>query len=489
MKIRHLLQSVVDLKEYPGLNDFEVKGLSCHSKLTKKNYCFVAIKGSREDGRAYIEEAISRGAKAVILEGKRTGKLRRFHHVFFIKVRDARRALAELSAKVYGYPSSKIKVIGVTGTNGKTTVTYLLEAILKEFSARPCVIGTINYRFRDKILPSKNTTPGPLETQSMLDRMLKRGADYCIIEVSSHALHQQRVRGIHFHSAIFTNLTQDHLDYHKTLKSYFESKARLFKDLNPQAFAVINNDDRFGVRLKKMTAGRIITYGLNSKSDIMARNIKLSCQHSTFEILAGQKKMSLSTFLIGRHNIYNILACVAWAVAEGIPLSVVRRAINGFRLVPGRLERIRVDVPYSIFVDYAHTEDALKNILMSLRPLCRKRIVLVFGCGGDRDKTKRPKMGKVATELSDYVIITSDNPRWEDPEDIIQDIKRGIKKSNFSVVPERPEAIKRALKMAERQDIVLIAGKGHEKYQIIKDKTIPFDDKEFVKACLRSRIY
>jgi len=489
MKIKRLLQSVVNLKEYPGLNDFEVKGLSCHSKLTKKNYCFVAIKGTQEDGRAYIEEAILRGAKAVILEGERTGKLKRFHHVPFIRVRDARWALAELSAKIYGHPSSKIKVIGVTGTNGKTTVTYLLEAVLREFSVRPCVTGTTNYRFRNKILPSRNTTPGPLETQSMLDRMLKAGSDYCIMEVSSHALHQQRVRGIHFHSAIFTNLTQDHLDYHKTLKSYFESKAELFRDLNPQAFAVINNDDRFGVKLKKKTKACIITYGLNSNSDIMAKNIKLGYQRSTFEILARQKKMSFSSSLIGRHNIYNILACVAWSVAEGIPLSVIKRAIEGLCLVPGRLERIKLHADFSVFVDYAHTEDALKNILMSLRPLCRKRIILVFGCGGDRDKTKRPKMGKVATEFSDYVIVTSDNPRWEDPEDIIQDIKRGIKKSNFCVLVQRPQAIKKALRMAQPQDIVLIAGKGHETYQIIKDKTIPFDDKKFVKECLRSKNY
>jgi UDP-N-acetylmuramoyl-L-alanyl-D-glutamate--2,6-diaminopimelate ligase len=489
MKIRRLLKSLVNLKEYPRLNDFEVKGLSCHSKLTKNNYVFVAIKGTCEDGRAYIEEAIHRGAKAVILEGSLTGKLKNFHHVPFIRVRDARRALAELSVQFYGHPSSKIKVIAVTGTNGKTTVTYLLEAVLKEFSARPCVIGTINYRFQDKFFPSKNTTPGSLEIQSMLDGMLKEGATHCIMEVSSHALHQERTRGIRFHSAIFTNLTQDHLDYHKTMKNYFESKARLFKNLSPRAFAVINNDDRFGVRLKKKTTAPVITYGLNLKSDIMAKNIRLDCQRSTFELVMRHKKMRLATTLIGRHNISNILACAAWAIAERIPLSVIKRAVESFRLVPGRLERIRTDTGFSVFVDYAHTEDALKNILVALRPLCRKKIILVFGCGGDRDKTKRPKMGKVASELSDDVIITSDNPRWEDPQEIIQDIRRGIKKSNFCIVPERPEAIKKALRMAQRQDIVLIAGKGHETYQIIRDKVMPFNDKEFVKECLRSKIY
>ncbi|MFH0826679.1 MAG: UDP-N-acetylmuramoyl-L-alanyl-D-glutamate--2,6-diaminopimelate ligase [Candidatus Omnitrophota bacterium] len=489
MKIRRLLQSVVNLKEYPDLSDFEVKGLSCHSRLTKKNHVFVAIKGNQEDGRAYIEEAILRGAKAVILEGERTEKLKKLHHVPFIKVKDARLALAVLSAIVYGYPSSRIKVIGVTGTNGKTTVTYLLEALLKEFSAHPGVIGTINYRFQDKVFPSKNTTPGPLEIQSMLAGMLKQGADYCIMEVSSHALHQERTRGIRFHSAIFTNLTQDHLDYHKTLKDYFESKARLFKDLDPLAFAVINKDDRFAVRLIKKTKAQVTTYGLSSRADIMAKNIKLDCQRSTFEILTSQKKMNFSTSLIGRHNISNILACLAWSIAEGIPLSVAKRAVERFRLVPGRLERVKVDAPFSVFVDYAHTEDALKNILISLRPLCQKRIILVFGCGGDRDKTKRPKMGKVATELSDRVIITSDNPRWEDPQDIIQDIKRGIKKSNFCVVVERPEAILTALRMAQPQDIVLIAGKGHETCQILKDKIMPFDDKEFVKECLMSKNY
>jgi len=489
MKIKYLLQPLVSLKEHLGLDDFEVKGVSCHSKLTKNNYIFVAIKGIHEDGKDYIEEAIQRGAKAVILESSGIYELANSYHVPFIRVKDARKALAELAARFYGYPSSRVKVIGVTGTNGKTTVTYLLEALLKEFGSHPSVIGTINYRFKDKIFSSKNTTPGPVEIQSMLSEMLAEGVDYCIMEVSSHALHQERTRGIRFHSAIFTNLTQDHLDYHKTLKDYFESKARLFKGMGPQTFAVINNDDRFGVKLKKKTAAKIITYGLNHKSDITAKDIKLDCQRTTFELVTRQQEMKLSTSLIGRHNIYNILACAAWAIAEGISLSVIKRTLENFRFVPGRLERVQIDTDFSIFIDYAHTQDALNNILMSLRPLCRKRIILVFGCGGDRDRTKRPKMGKVATQLSDYVIITSDNPRFENPQDIIRDIRRGIKKSNFCIIPERLEAIKKALKMAKRQDIVLVAGKGHEDYQIIKDKAMPFNDKEVIKECLRSKNY
>jgi len=487
VKIKPLLNSLGGFG-YSGVDDFEVGGISCNSKLIEKNYIFVAIKGTHEDGNRFIDEAIRKGAKAIIIESN-ARSIKQSTTLPFIKVKDTRWALAQLCAEFYGKPSSRIKVIGVTGTNGKTSVTYLIEALLKESGASPSVIGTINYRFKDKTLPSKNTTPGPVEIESMLAEMLKEGISYCLMEVSSHALDQDRVGGINFHSAIFTNLTQDHLDYHRTLKNYFESKAKLFRNMSAHSFVIINNDDVFGRKIKKLTKAKIITYGLEKDAQIIARNIKCDCQHTEFKLVSLGGELNVTTRLIGRHNIYNILASVAWAEQEGISPSAIRSAVGNFRGVPGRLERVESDTNFSIFIDYAHTEDALKNILATLRQVCGKRIITVFGCGGDRDKTKRPKMGKVATQLSDYVIITSDNPRSEDPRAIIEGIRQGIRKTNFEVILERDQAIKKALSLARAHDVVLIAGKGHENYQVIKDKLIYFDDKEVVKECLKSMKY
>jgi UDP-N-acetylmuramoyl-L-alanyl-D-glutamate--2,6-diaminopimelate ligase len=488
MKIKRLLETLDVLDDYSGLDNFEVEGISCNSKLTGNNYIFVAIKGTHEDGNRFIDEAIRKGAKAIIVQsrGKLTSKSA---EAAFIRVKDTRKALAGLAANFYGNPSSKIKVIGITGTNGKTTISYLIESLLKSAGFHPAVIGTINYRFKDKIIISKNTTPGPVEIEYMLSDMLKEGIQYCLMEVSSHALDQKRVGGINFHSAIFTNLTQDHLDYHKTINNYFESKAELFKNMNRDSFVIINNDDEFGRKLKKFTKAKIITYGLKKPAQVTARNIKFDCRHTEFKLVSLRGEINLTSRLIGRHNVYNILASAAWAQEEGIDLSIVKQALEEFCLVPGRLERVDSGTNFLIFIDYAHTEDALQNVIMTLRQLCRKKIYVVFGCGGERDKTKRPKMGKVATELADEVIITSDNPRSEDPLEIIEDIKRGIKKANFCAIPERQEAIRRALSKAGSGDTVLVAGKGHETCQIIKDKSIHFDDRQVIEECLRLKNY
>jgi UDP-N-acetylmuramoyl-L-alanyl-D-glutamate--2,6-diaminopimelate ligase len=488
VKIRKLMKSIDYLNKYSNLEDFEVRGISCNSKQVLDNFIFVAIKGVREDGSKFIDEAINRGAKAVIFQGQGArGKGQ--DTINFIRVKDARRALSKLATEFYGNPSAKIKVVGITGTNGKTTVSYLIEALLKDTEALPSVIGTINYRFKDKVAQSKNTTPGPIELQSMLAEMQEEGINYCIMEVSSHALDQGRTEGINFHSAIFTNLTQDHLDYHRTFKNYFNAKAKLFKNINANAFAVINNDDRCADRIKKLTNAKIVAYGIENNADITATNIKFSSTHTEFILTAPKLKTNFKTRLFGRHNVYNILAAVAWAIEEGIDIAAVKSSIEGFSFVPGRLERIDSGRGFSVFVDYAHTEDALKNIIQALRCLSARRIIVVFGCGGERDKTKRPKMGKVAIELSDYAIITNDNPRSEDPKDIIRDIKRGIRKSNFCVIPKRRDAIKKSLSLAEAGDIVLVAGKGHEDYQIIKDRIMHFDDREVVRECLQSMNY
>ena len=487
MKITELIE-VLDTVGSP-LNlsqDFQVAGISSNSKQVKDDFVFVAVKGTREDGSKFIDEAIKNGAKAVIVQSRGQGFAKSPSKVLFIKVKDTRRASGRLAAQFYGNPSSEVKVVGITGTNGKTTVTYLIESLLNEAGAIPAVIGTINYRFKDRIILSKNTTPGPIELQGILADMLKQGVTHCLVEVSSHALDQQRTECIAFHSAIFTNLTQDHLDYHKTLQRYFLAKARLFKNLSPGSFAVINNDDKYGRRLKRETRAKVITYAIENNADVRARAIKFDPMYTEFILVSRACEMKFRSALIGRHNVYNLLAAAAWAAELGVDMPVIKSGLERFSCVPGRLERIDFQGDFSVFVDYAHTEDALKNILQTLRKFYKKKIIVVFGCGGERDKTKRPKMGRVVSELSDYAIITNDNPRSEDPDKIIRDIKLGIRKKNYCVMPGRYQAIKKSLSLARTGDIVLVAGKGHENYQIIKERVIHFDDRQVIRECLKS---
>ncbi len=476
-----------------GFKDFQVRGIACNSKLVKDNFIFMAIKGNNYDGHKFIPEAIKRGAKAVIYQapGRRdTGTpghrdTKTPGKILFIKVKDTRQALARIASEFSGNPSSKIKVIGVTGTNGKTTVTYLIEALLKEAGCCPAIIGTINYRFNARIISSKNTTPGPLELHGLLKKMSDQGCDYAVIEVSSHALDQDRVGGINFSSAIFTNLTQDHLDYHQNMENYFLAKAKLFKDLDKKSFSVINADDKYGLRLKKMLSQkRIVTYAIENKADVYAQDIRMDINGTEFTLKGINNKLNIRTRLIGRHNIYNILAAAGWAIAQGLGAQVIRRALEKFSPVPGRLEKMNSPEGFCVFVDYAHTDDALKNVITSLRQLTAEKIIVVFGCGGDRDKTKRPKMARVVSNLSDFFLITNDNPRSENPDAIIADIKKGIVKNNYRILPDRREAIKKAISLARAGDIVLVAGKGHENYQILKNKTIHFDDREVVRECL-----
>lgn len=487
MRLKQLIKSIDAHYGYSGLEDFEIGGISCNSKNIKNNFVFVAIKGTHEDGHRFIAEALDRGARAVIVQTSEFIVLSS-KDITFIKVNDTRQALARLAAEFYGHPSRKIKVIGITGTNGKTTVTYLIEAILKEAGLNPAVIGTVNYRFRDKIMPSKNTTPGPLELESMLAQMLSAGSDYAVMEVSSHALEQDRIEGINIHSAIFTNLTQDHLDYHHTIENYFQAKSRLFRKINSGSFAVVNNDDVYAGRIKNLTPAHIITYGINGSAEIIARDIKFDITHTEFCLKTTDLETNIQTPLIGMHNVYNVLAAVAWALKEGIDLSVIKSAMEKIHFVPGRLERINFK-DFVVFVDYAHTEDALANTIKTLRQFSKNKIIVVFGCGGERDRNKRPKMGKIVSELADFAIITNDNPRGEDPQVIIDEIKKGISKNNYSVIPERFEAIRESLRLAKPGDIVLVAGKGHENYQILNDRVLNFDDREVVRECLKSVNY
>jgi len=463
--------------------DLEIKGVTSNSKEIKKGFIFVAIKGNCQNGNHFIKEAINRGASIVVVE-KEAPQIKNSAKVIFLVVNDCRKFFAQATHKFYGAPSNKIKVIGITGTNGKTTISYLIEAMAKKSGDDCGVIGTINYRFKGKIIIAKNTTPGAGQLQGLLRKMYLQKVKYCAMEVSSHALDQQRVAGINFSHAIFTNFTQDHLDYHKNLENYFLAKAKLFCALSATGRAIINNDDKYSNRIRRLTKAKVLTYGIKNKSNIMAKKINFGMHSTEFSLVAGHINVRMKTNLIGRYNIYNILAAVAWGISEKLPILDIKSAIEKFKNVPGRLQRINCSKGLSIFVDYAHTPDALFNVISALRPLVKGKIIVIFGCGGERDKLKRPLMGKVVTELADYAIITSDNPRSENPGQIIKDIQQGIQKSNYCSVPARGEAIRKGLSLINKADCLLIAGKGHEDYQILKNKVLKFSDRKVVRECL-----
>jgi len=465
--------------------DRKIKGITSNSKEVKKDFVFVAVKGSRRDGNLFIREAIKRGAGVVVVE-KPPSTITVPDKVTLLEVDDCRKFLGEGAHKFYGRPSEKIKVVGITGTNGKTTISYLVEAIAKKSGAECGVIGTINYRFKGKVITATNTTPGSGILQGLLKKMLAQKVKYCAMEVSSHALDQERVWGVNFGAGIFTNLTQDHLDYHKSLENYFLAKARLFRALPSKSFAIINNDDPYGRRIRKLTAARVLTYGIDRKSDIMAKDIRFGSRATEFLLCAPGIKTKIRTGLAGRYNIYNILAAAAWAISQKISAAKIKQAVEDFKNVPGRLERVEGAKGRDIFIDYAHTPDALFNVINTLRPVVKGKIVVVFGCGGERDKLKRPLMGKIATELAELAVITSDNPRSEEPVRIIQDIEEGIKKSNYLLIPDRAEAIRKAVALTRPGDCLLIAGKGHEDYQVLKNKIFKFSDRKAVEKCLKS---
>lgn len=462
-----------------------VKNVTNDSRRVASGDLFIALRGQKKDGHEFIRGAIKRGAGVIVSESGFEAP----ENVIKVLVKDTRAASGLIAANFYGNPSKKFRIVGVTGTNGKTTITYVIENILKEAGIPAGVIGTINYRIGGRRLPAANTTPGPLELQALFSRMSKSGIKDVVMEVSSHSLDQGRVDYLLFDVGIFTNITKEHLDYHKTIKKYFDAKVKLFDKLKDGAVAVLNNDDHMVSGLKKRIKNEVLTYGLNKRSDIMACGMDLSMDNTSFTIHSPKGSFAVSTRLIGRHNISNILASAAAAIVLKIPLGIIRKGIESFRAVPGRLELVDEGQPFKVFVDYAHTEDALYNVLNLLREVAPYgNIITVFGCGGNRDSAKRPLMGNVACRLSDSVVITSDNPRFEDPSAIISQIESGIrgKFSNYDVVEDRRDAINKALSMASKGDVVMIAGKGHEKSQIVGDKALPFDDCEVVRELLAS---
>ncbi len=490
MKIIQIIKKFKLKVTTDNLKNLLVKDISVDSRVELANSIFIAVKGAKIDGHEFIVDAVKNKAKIIIYQKLCLDELllkelkKTYPQVIFLEALNTRELCPQLAAYFYGNPAEKIKVVGITGTNGKTTITYLIEAILQKAKIKTAVIGTVNYRIGKKVIPSINTTPGPLELQRMLAQMVKEKVKYLVMEVSSHGLDQLRTEGIDFSAGIFTNLTQDHLDYHHTMENYFQAKTKLFRPLNKNAAAIINNDDFYGKRINRLTKAKIFTYGVNSKAKIQAKSILMDSSGTQFTLKYDNKVVCFKINLVGIHNVYNCLAAISWAISAKINIKLIKDALENFTQVPGRLERIKQNDLGSVFVDYAHTPDALKNVINTLRAISKDKILVVFGCGGDRDKSKRPVMGDIASSLADFVIITNDNPRSESPEMIVQDIKKGIKNHNFCVIYDRMKAIKKALSLARKSDIVLVAGKGHENYQIVKNKVFHFDDREAVCKCL-----
>ncbi|MGQ9616032.1 MAG: UDP-N-acetylmuramoyl-L-alanyl-D-glutamate--2,6-diaminopimelate ligase [Spirochaetota bacterium] len=481
MKLKELIQKS-RCCEYTGRDNPDISKVSTDSRKVSRGDIFVAIEGYRDNGIRYIREAVKRGAGAVVVERKFREQLEVVPGVPLCYTDSARRCALLLARTIYDFEGMPLSLIGITGTNGKTTITYLLEALLRECNCNPGVIGTISYRYNSIEKKAHNTTPDPVELMGLFAEMASGGVTHVIMEVSSHALAQDRVLPNDFDFAIFTNLSQDHLDYHGTMEEYGAAKARLFTGLEPAATAIINIDDPFGERLVSTTEGRVITYGMKEACDYRASIQSLSLTGTKFSV----NGIRFSTHLIGVHNVYNMIPAIAYAETIGLDRELVVKALANVRCIPGRFERVDNDRGFHLFVDYAHTPDALDHLLDAANMLKDGRIITVFGCGGDRDRGKRPKMGRIVEEKSDLTVITSDNPRTEDPLLIIEDIKKGLRKNNHLVIPDRKEAIYKAVELAAPGDIVLIAGKGHEDYQILKDRTIHFDDREVAMEALKS---
>ena len=458
-----------------------VLGIAHDSRRVKPGWVFVAIKGHQRDGTHFAEDALYRGAVAVVTEQA----LRLSIPVPQFIVPDARRALAALAHTFYRRPSRHMKVVGVTGTNGKTTTSCMVRAILEEAGRRCGLLGTIQYDTGRRILPASITTPESVDVQDYLSEMRDAGAEYAALEVSSHALCMRRVDFVQFAVGVFTNLTSEHLDYHQTMTRYRQAKAHLFRSLGPTATAVLNADDKSSAFMARATRGKVVKYGLDSRADVRGRIKKATLDGLFMNIACDAGKIDVHLPLIGRHNAYNALASAAAAMVLGLDLECVRRGLEVMSEVPGRLETVPCDKGYKVLVDYAHTDGALEAVLQSLRRVAKKRILVVFGAGGNRDHAKRPRMGRVVEKGADVAWVTSDNPRGEAPDKIIDDILSGVHhKKRMRVQPDRQTAINEALHAARPGDLVLIAGKGHERTQRFKDTVVPFDDRLAVQQAL-----
>ena len=496
MKTLAQLAELVKGSVITGDKNIEIKGIEHDSRKVQAGTLFVCIAGFHVDGHKFIPQAAANGAVA-ILTTRAAAEVAVPEGVAVLQVPELQAALDVLVPFFHDYPSRDMRVIGITGTNGKTTTSYLIRAILREAGYKVGLIGTIQIMMEEEVFPIHNTTPDVVELQHTLAMMRDKGMDYVVMEVSSHALDQNRVAGLEFDTAVFSNLTQDHLDYHKTLENYKLAKAKLFdllgaKGVKENKTAVVNADDQAGATMLEHAHCRHLTYGIENKAALQATNVEVLASGASFTLTEEfLGKMDLQLHITGIFNVYNVMAAVGAAIAEKIDPAVIKKALSDFTSVPGRFELVKAGQDFSIIVDYAHTPDGVENVLHTARRIAKKKIIAVFGCGGDRDRTKRPIMGRLAAELADVVIATSDNPRSEDPDFILSEVEAGVKeaigKKHHECISDRREAIFRAVELAEKDDIVIILGKGHEDYQILKDKTIHFDDKEVAREAVAAK--
>jgi UDP-N-acetylmuramoyl-L-alanyl-D-glutamate--2,6-diaminopimelate ligase len=490
MKLRDLLQGT-EAKIPAAAQDMEIRQVACDSRKVQLRALFFALHGAQADGNAFIRDAVSRGAAAIASEEAPPAFVP--SSVAWIQVREARKALAVTAANFFGHPAQALQLVAVTGTNGKTTTTSLVDAIVKASGAKTGLFGTIAYHTPLGEYPAPNTTPESVDLQGFLAEIRDAGGRFAVLEASSHSLAMDRLWGCHFAAAVFTNLSREHMDYHKTFEDYFAAKKKLFEGTGAGApeVAVINTDDEYGKRLTGV-AKKTVTYGLENGADITTKKFQLTFSGLTFVAQTPNGKVQVASPLVGRINVYNILAAIGAAQALVLSNEVIEAGICNLESVSGRFQRIDLGQPYFVVVDYAHTDDALENLIRTARELNPKgRIITLFGCGGGKDRTKRPVMGEVTGRLSDLTILSSDNPRIEDPLKIISDIIVGLQKTSgkYLIEPDREKAIGVAMDEARAGDIVLLAGKGHENYQILADRTLEFDDREVARGALRERGY
>jgi UDP-N-acetylmuramoyl-L-alanyl-D-glutamate--2,6-diaminopimelate ligase len=503
MKLSGLI-SALDHPKVKGNLNCEVAGLTHDSRSVAPGLMFVAIHGLHQDGHQFVNQAMDQGAVAVVVEKQGLwGKIETSSCV--IQVQDTRKALSRLAHEFYGKPSHRMGMIGVTGTNGKTTTTYLIRGILEAAGKKVGLMGTTGYHLGREAFPASHTTPESLDLHQFLARMVQSGVQYAVMEVSSHALSMGRVSDCAFDVAVYTNITQDHLDFHKDMEDYFKAKQKLFSGLgksNPKSFprrAVVNGDDPRASQVIEVTQVPRWTYSIDKQADLMAEDIQIDFGGIHFSAITPEGKFEIQSPLTGRYNVYNILAAIGVALSQDIPIPIIQTGIKNIQQIPGRFEKIQQGQDFLVIVDYAHSEDALRKLLLAVQELRGSalsregRVLTVFGCGGDRDRGKRPKMGQVAMEMSDLVVLTSDNPRTEDPMAIIREIEAGInqwvtangRSAEYWVIPDRAEAIQKTIGAARRGDIVVIAGKGHEDYQIVGLRKFHCDDREMARDAIR----
>lgn len=492
MKTLKDIISTLDVQQVQGDQNVSIQDITADSRAVKPNSLFIALDGATVDGHNYIDKAVAAGAVAVIVSKPVTVP----DDVCVITVSDTRQAMMVCVPYFFDYPANRMRMVGVTGTNGKTTTTHMIRHILKAQGHKVGVIGTVHIMIGDTSYPIHNTTPDVVDLQHILHQMVQENVEYCVMEVSSHALALGRVSGVEFDTAVFTNLTQDHLDFHKTFENYLAAKCKLFEQVSASdqvkdnKGAVINIDDSYGHRVMEKTTAPTITYSTLGKGTLNASDVHMSTKNSQYTVNYKGESYPVSMNTTGLFNVYNTLAAIGACLQEGISMEAIDTALKTFSSVPGRFELIEEGQDFAVVVDYAHTPDGLQNILETAKAIKENRIIIVFGCGGDRDATKRPIMGRIAAEYGDKIYVTSDNPRTEDPVQIVKDVEVGAKEAlrdgtSYEVIVDRREAINHAIHDAKAGDIVIIAGKGHENYQILKNETIHFDDREEARKALK----